>query len=143
MPTGFMADRYKGFRYLVEIDGIPRAAFGYCAGLSEAHAPVGYFISDDEVDLVDVAEVEHPTHLILAQGIAFDDTLYTWQRSCSEGYAERHDGAIMELDGRGRVRHTYHFEGARPSYYQGVQVIGASERHIDTFEMVYDNLTLN
>lgn len=141
MPSGLMSDRYKGFRYLVEIDGIPRAAFGYCVGLSEAHHPVEFFISDDEVDLADVADTEHNTHIVLAQGVAFDDAVYAWQRSASEGRTERHDGRIVELDLRGQVRHTYMIEGARPAYYQGVAVAGGSDRHIDTLEIECDNVT--
>lgn len=144
MPTGTMADRYRGFRYLVEIEGIPRGAFGYCAGLAAAHHPVGYFISDDEIDLVDVAEVDHPTRVTLAQGVAFDDSIYHWQRGSTEGHPEVHEGNILELDGRGHVRHTYHFSGARPSFYQGVLAAGSgADRHIDTLELTYDVLTLD
>lgn len=144
MPTGTTADRYGGFKYLVEIEGVPRGAFGYCAGLAAAHKPVEYFISDDEIDLVDVAEVEHPTRLTLAQGVAFDDALFHWQQTMSEGQSEIHDGSIVELDGHGHVCHTYHFSGARPSFYQGVLAAGSSaDRHIDTLEITYDVLTLN
>jgi hypothetical protein len=141
MPTANPADRYRGFRYLIELDGVPRAAFGFCAGLGEAHAPVEYFISDDEIDLVDVAQLEHDAHLTLAQGIAFDDALLAWQRAAAEGQPELHDGAIIEFDGRGHARHVYHFSGARPLFYQGLQNVGSSERHIDTLEIVYDQLT--
>lgn len=137
------ANHVKGFRYLIEIEGVPRAAFGYCWGLGQAHAPVEYFIGDDEVDLVDVANVEHPASLTLAQGVAFDDAMYVWQRSCAEGQPECHDGAIIELDGRGRTRHIYHFSGARPSFYQGVRAMGSGDRYIDTLEIVLDNLTNN
>jgi hypothetical protein len=139
-----LSDRFRGFRYLVEIEGVPRAAFGYCAGLGEAHAPVAYYIGDDEVDLLDVAQVEHPSCLILAQGIAFDDALDAWRRSANEGQPEAHDGAIVEYDGRGYARRTFHFRGAFPSFYQGVRSVGSgAERHIDTLELVYDDLTSN
>lgn len=141
---GNLADRYRGFRFLVEIDGVPRAAFGYCAGLAAAHAPVEYFISDDEVDLLDVAEQEQGACLTLAQGIAFDDAVYAWQRGAFDGRPERHDGTIIEFDGRGHTRHTYHFSGARPAFYQGVRAVGGEAvGHIDTLELVYDNLTRN
>lgn len=144
MPTGTIADRIGGFKYLVEIEGVPRGAFGYCMGLAAAHTPVEYYIGDDEIDLVDVAEADHPSRLTLAQGIAFDDALYHWQHDLAEGNAEPHDGTIVEIDGRGRVRHTYHFSGALPSFYQGVLAVGASpDRHIDTLEITFDNLTLN
>lgn len=144
MAKGQPANSARGFRYLVELDGVPRAAFGYCMGLAQAHHAVEYFIGDDEVDLFDVANVDQPVRLVLAQGIAFDDALYAWQRAAAEGRPEDHDGAIIELDGRGHTRRTYQFSGARPTFYQGVLVAGAgAERHIDTLELVFDNLTLN
>ncbi|NTU82006.1 MAG: phage tail protein [Chloroflexales bacterium] len=146
MPTGFMADRYKGFKYLVEIDGVTRAAFGYCAGLSDAMRPIEFFIGDDEIDLRDVADPEHdhPVHIVLAEGIAFDDALYAWQRTAAEGHAERHDGEIVELDSRGHVRASYHFRGGWPCFYQGARGVGAGPAlHIDTLELVYDDLSRN
>lgn len=144
MAKGHQTDRFRGFRYLVEIDGIPRAAFGYCSGLGRAHAPVEYYIGDDEVDLLDVANVDDTASLILAQGIAFDDALDAWRRSAVEGRLERHDGTIIEYDGRGHTRHTYRFNGAWPAFFQGVRAVGAdTERHIDTLEIAYDNLTRN
>lgn len=144
MAKGNQTDRFRGFRYLVEIDGVPRAAFGYCAGLNQAHAPVEYFIGDDEVDLLDVANVDHPARLTLAQGVAFDDALDAWRRAASEGRPECHDGVIVEYDGRGHACHIYHFNGAWPSFFQGVRALGTgAERHIDTMELVYDNLTRN
>lgn len=144
MAKGHHNDRLRGFRYLVELDGIPRAAFGYCAGLGQAHAPVEYYVGDDEIDLLDVTCDEDPSYLILAQGIAFDDALEAWRRSAAEGRPERHDGAIVEYDGRGQARHTYRFCGAWPSFFQGVRAVGAdAERHIDTLELAFDNLTCN
>lgn len=144
MPREHLADRFRGFRYLMEIDGVPRAAFGYCMGLGEAHAPVEYFIGDDEIDLADVAEPAPKTHLILAQGIAFDDALEAWRRTSAAGEPERHDGTIVEYDGRGHACHSYHFSGAWPLYFQGVFAKGAgAERHIDTLELAYDSLTRN
>lgn len=144
MPTGNLTDRFRGFRYLVELEGVPRAAFGYCLGLDEARAPVEYFIGDDEIDLVDVANLEHPAHLVFAQGVAFDDALLAWQRTAAEGRPECHDGAVIEYDGRGRPGRVYHFCGARPEFYQGVRAVGTgTERHIDTLELAYDYLTRN
>lgn len=143
MATVHQGDRLRGFRYVVEIEGVPCAGFGYCAGLADAHAPVGYFIGDDEVDLLDLAMVEHPSYLILAQGVAFDNALDAWQRSRAEGQVERHDGAIVEYDGRGRVRHTYHFHGASPSYFQRSRAAGGVDRQVETLEIVYDSLTRN
>ena len=144
MATGLIGNHYKGFKYLVELDGVARAAFGYCAGLGHALRPIEFFISDDEVDLRDVAEPEQvqPSHLVLAQGISFDDVLYAWQHTAAEGHAERHDGTIVELDDWGHIRTSYRFRGGWPCFYQGARGVGASPGlHIETFEIVYDELS--
>jgi hypothetical protein len=141
MARDYLAERAHGLRYLVELDGIPRAAFGYCSGLEEAGRPVEYFIGDDEIDLRDVADEGHISSLVLAQGVAFDDMLAAWQRSVVEGHAEPHDGAIIEFDGRGRARRSYHFSGAHPAFFQVLNAVGSgSERHIDTLEIACDHL---
>lgn len=141
MARDYLAERARGFRYLMELDGVPRAAFGYCAGLEEAGRPIEYFISDDEIDLRDIAHDGHAASLVLAQGVAFDDTLSAWQRASAAGRGERHNGAIIEFDGRGHACRSYHFSGATPGFFQVVHVAGAgSERHIDTLEIEYENL---
>jgi T4-like virus tail tube protein gp19 len=141
MARDYLAERARGFRYLVELDGVPRAAFGYCAGLEEAGRPVEYYIGDDEIDLRDVAHEGHSTSLLLAQGVAFDDTLEAWQRAVAEGSPEKHEGAIIEFDGRGHACRSYHFSGAKPAFFQTVYALGSrNDRHIDTLEIAYDNL---
>ncbi|MFV9506817.1 MAG: phage tail protein [Oscillochloridaceae bacterium umkhey_bin13] len=145
MATHELFERYKGFRYLLELEGVPRAAFGACAGLAEAHRPVEFYISDDEpVDLIEILETEHPVHLILAEGVAFDQAVYAWQRSASEGEPASQDGSIVEMDGFGHPCRIYRFRGARPVFYQGVLAVGAhAEYHIATLELSYDVLTKN
>jgi hypothetical protein len=141
MARDSVAERTHGFRYLVELDGVPRAAFGYCAGLEEAACPVEYFIGDDEIDLHDVAHANHAASLLLAQGIAFDDTLAAWQRAVAAGSPEAHDGAIIEFDGRGHARRSFHFSRATPAFFQTVRIFGASGgHHIDTLELSYEEL---
>lgn len=142
MARDYLAERARGFRYLVELDGVPRAAFGYCAGLEEAGRPVTYYIGDDEIDLRDVAHEGYPASLLLAQGVAFDDMLEAWQRAVAEGNPEQHEGAIIELDGHGHPCGSYHFSGARPAFFQTVNAVGSrNDRHIDTLEIAYENLS--
>jgi phage tail-like protein len=136
-----MADRYKGFRYVVEVDGVPRAAFGYCAGLHDVLQPVEYYIGDDVIDLRDVSDPTHHAFLIFAQGVAFDDELPQWRRVTEAGIADLHDGRIIEFDIQGRKVGTYKFTAAWPSFFQAVRELGAHEdRHIDTLELVCEGL---
>lgn len=141
MATGLLTDRYGSFRYLVEIDGVTRAAFGYCAGLEGGGRHVDYFIGDDEIDLREVANPAYEPHIVLAQGFAFDDTLPEWRHTCEIGHTERHDGAIVQIDSFGRVRGRWQFHGAWPTAYEAAMASGAGGRpYIDTFEIAYDGL---
>jgi phage tail-like protein len=141
MTTRTMADRYRGFRYVVEVDGVPRAAFGYCAGLHDVLQPVEYFIGDDVIDLRDVSDPQHHAFLIFAQGVAFDDALPQWRHASEAGVAELHDGRIIEYDAQGRKVAAYTFTAAWPAFYQAIRALGSNaDRHIDTFELVCEGL---
>jgi phage tail-like protein len=137
-----MSDRYGSFRYLVEIDGVTRAAFGYCAGLDGGPRHVDFYISDDEIDLRTVADPEVEGHIVLAQGFAFDDTLPAWENTCEQGRPERHDGTIVEIDALGHVRGRWQFRGAWPVTYEVAGSVGEGGRTtINTIELAYDELS--
>lgn len=141
MTTRTMDDRYRGFRYVVEVDGVPRAAFGYCAGLHDVLQPVEYYVGDDEIDLRDVADPEHHAFLIFAQGVAFDDALTNWHHVAEMGDPELHNGRILEYDILGRKVAAYAFTAAWPAFFESVRAMGAlPNRHIDTFELVCEDL---
>lgn len=141
MMNELLTDRYGSFRYLVEIDGVTRGAFGYCAGLEGGPRHVDYFIGDDEIDLRDVAAPGHEPHIVLAQGFAFDETLPAWQHTNELGHAERHDGAIIAIDSTGHVRGRWHFVGAWPVGYAVAGTIGdGGKQVIDTLEIAYEKL---
>lgn len=141
MATGLLTDRYGSFRYIVEIDGVTRAAFGYCAGLEGGNRTVDYFIGDDEIDLRQVANPAYEPHIVLAQGFAFDDTLPEWQHTCELGHPERHDGTIIQIDNFGRVRGRWRFHGAWPITYEAAVAAGdEGKAFIDTFEIAYEGL---
>lgn len=141
MLTGLLTDRYGSFRYLVEIDGVARAAFGYCAGLDGDGRQVGYYVGDDELDLRELAEPGREARIVLAQGFAFDDTLPEWEHTREEGHPARHDGAIVALDSLGRVRGRWRFRGAWPLTYEVAAAAGGGQPIIDTFEIGYEGLT--
>lgn len=142
MSTRTMNDRYRGFRYVVEVDGVPRAAFGYCAGLHDVLQPVEYYIGDDEIDLRDLADPEHHAFLIFAQGVTFDDALPHWREVAEAGHPELHNGRIFEYDTRGRRVAAYTFTAAWPAFFQSVRALGSQPgRQIDTFELVCEDLS--
>jgi phage tail-like protein len=140
MDTGHVADHYGSFRYLVAIDGVPRAAFGYCAGLQGDH-PVEFFIGDDGIDLHEVADASYEPHVVLAQGFAFDDTLHSWEDRCAHGRGERHDGEIVQIDTFGRERGRWHIRGAWPVTLQEAGAVGGARPFIDTLEIAYERIS--
>ncbi|GAB4443473.1 MAG: hypothetical protein OHK0015_43540 [Chloroflexi bacterium OHK40] len=141
MATSDIAERYGSFRYLIELDGVTRGAFGSCTGLAEAHRQFEYFIGDDEVDLREVSDPGGEPQIVLGQGVAFDDTIPEWQFAAAHGHAERHDGAILELDGLGRVRARWHFRGAWPVRMEGDEAPGGgAEPRIQTLAIVCEGV---
>ncbi len=140
MNSNYLTDRFGSFRYLMEIDGVPRAAFGYCSGLRGV-STVDYFIGDDDLDLLEVADPAYETHIVLAQGFAFDDTLKNWEHRCAEGRGERHDGAIVQIDSFGRERGRWRVRGAWPVILEQIEEQnGGKLPAIETLELAYEGL---
>ena len=50
MATGDRNDPYAGFNFLVEIDGITRAAFSECSGLSTDTDPIEYREGSEDIN---------------------------------------------------------------------------------------------
>ncbi len=138
-----MPNRFAGFRYIVEIDGGPRAAFGRCTGLHDGHQPVNYYIGDDEIDLRDVADPAHHATLTFIQGVMLEGNISAWQPSGVPAHSELRSGHITEYDHLGRAIAHYHFNAEWPTFFQEIKVVGGSDRQIDSLELDCEELDVD
>lgn len=109
-----MSDPLRGFRFLVEIDGIASAGFARVKGLSrevkvETYREGG--VNDYEHKLL--TQVTYP-NLVLERGLALD-SLWRWALAASRGDVERRTVSVRLFDAAGADSGwTWHLDDALP-----------------------------
>jgi phage tail-like protein len=139
MPT--RTDPYRGFNFLVEIDGITQAGFQECSGL------------DATTDVVDYREGGDPNHarkltglnkfspVTLKRGITDSDELWKWRQTVLDGKTVRKNGSIILLNEAGAEKLRWNFSDAWPSKWTGPSLNStATAVAVETLELTHEEL---
>jgi phage tail-like protein len=137
MRNILLPSNLREYRFVVEVDGVPCAAFHECVGLHGYEDPIEFYIGDDEISLLDLAEPGHDMVICLSDGVTLDQSLIEWEGMTASGHPVRHDGSIVELDRFGHVKGRWRFSGAWPSRWEVARADGDSNQ-IATLEIVYE-----
>jgi len=112
-------DPYKGYRFLVEIDGIQQAAFAECSGLGSEIEVVEYREGGEESPVRKVpGRVRYPD-IVLKWGTTSSRELYDWHLQTIRGTLERKNGSVVLLDDKGQEKVRWNFTDAWPSKWEG------------------------
>jgi phage tail-like protein len=114
-----MADPYKNFRFLVEIDGIVQAGFSDVSGFGSTVEVIEYREGGDAANVRKLpGKVSYPD-LTLKWGITDSRELYDWHRAAVNGTIQRKNGSIILLDDAAQEKVRWNFFGAWPSKWDG------------------------
>ena len=116
--TAERVEPFTSFNFLVEIDGLTRAAFHECTGFNSS------------VDLIEHREGGAITpmklpglakygNITLRRGVTDDRELYDWHLAALTGDVQRRSGSIVVLDRRGEERARWNFFDAWPQRWEG------------------------
>jgi phage tail-like protein len=141
MPTGSRIDPFRGFNFLVEIDGITQAGFQEVGGL------------DASTDAVDYREGNYPNHvaklsglnkyspITLKRGITTEKELWDWRQGVMDGKTERKNGSIVLLDEAGAEKIRWNFTNGWPTKWTGPSFNSTSTAvAIETLEITHEEL---
>lgn len=141
MATGTRTDPYRGFNFLVEIDGITQAGFQEVSGL------------DANTDAVDYREGTDPNHvrkltglntfspITLKRGITDSDELWKWRQTVIDGKTQRRNGSIVLRDETGKDKLRWNFSEAWPSKWTGPSFNSTSTAvAIETLEITHEEV---
>jgi phage tail-like protein len=140
MPTDERLDPFTSFNFLVQIDGVTRAAFHECSGFNSS------------IDLIEHREGGAPTPLklpgmtrfgnvTLRRGVTEARELYEWHRAAVRGEVERRSGSIVVLDRRGEEKARWNFFNAWPQRWEGPALNSeATEIAVETLELAVEGL---
>jgi len=112
-------DPYRGFNFLVEIDGITQAGFQECSGLDSDTAVVEYREGADPSHTRKLSGLNSFSAITLKRGVTDSDELWRWRLTAVEGRTERRNGSIVLLDERGTEKIRWNFTNAWPSKWSG------------------------
>ena len=119
MATGKRVDPYRGFNFLVEIDGITQAGFQEVGGLDASTDPVDYREGDYPNHVHKLSGLNKYSAITLKRGITDSDELWKWRATVIDGKTERKNGSIILRDEAGQEKLRWNFSNAWPSKWTG------------------------
>lgn len=119
MSIGQIPDPYGAYNFLVEIDGITRAAFQECSGFDSTVDIIEHREGGQNTTTRKLPGMTKYSNIQLKWGLTDDRELYDWHRRIVLGAIERKNGSIVLLDRRGEEVARWNFVRAWPSKWDG------------------------
>lgn len=119
MPTGVITDPFGNYNFLVEIDGITRAAFQEASGFDSTIDIIEHREGGENTTVRKLPGMTKYSNISLKRGITDDRELYDWHRQIVQGDMVRKNGSIVLLDRRGEEVARWNFVRAWPSKWDG------------------------
>ena len=143
MPASQRVDPYKAFKFLVEIDGIARAAFSEVGGLETETVVIEYRAGGEPTTVRKLPGLTKYANIVLRRGITQDRDLWNWRQTVIQGNVDRRNGSIVLLadDGTEVLRWNF-FHGWIAKWEGPVLNAKANEVAIETIEIAHEGLEL-
>lgn len=141
MATGQRVDPYRGYNFLVEIDGITQAGFQEVGSLDSSTDPIEYREGTDPMHARKLPGLNKFAAITLKRGITDSDELWKWRATVVAGNAQRRNGSIILRDDRGEEKIRWNFFNGWPSKWTG-PALNASGNSvaIETLEISHEEL---
>jgi phage tail-like protein len=141
MPTGTRVDPYRGYNFLVEIDGITQAGFQEVTGLDASTAAVDYREGIDPPHSRKLTGMNTYGAISLKRGITDSDELWKWRQTVIDGKAQRKNGSIVLRDATGVEKIRWNFSEAWPSKWSGPSFNASTASvAVETLELTHEEL---
>jgi len=137
----FRTDPFRGFNFLVEIDGITQAGFQEVGGLDASTDPVDYREGTDPNHVRKLTGLNKFSPITLKRGITTSDELWRWRKTVIDGNPERKNGSIVLLDETGAEMLRWNFANAWPSKWTGPAFNATSTAvAVETLEITHEEV---
>jgi phage tail-like protein len=141
MANGSISDPFPNFNFLVELDGITRAAFHDCSGFESSVEVIEYSEGGSLSSMKLPGRVKY-ANIMLKRGMTADLELYNWHLSVVQGQTVRKNGSIMLMDRTGgNLLARWDFTQAWPTKCSGPD-LNAEDNKVafDNYEIVCTTL---
>lgn len=143
MATGQRVDPYGNYNFLVEIQGITRAAFQEASGFDSSIDVVEHREGGENTTLRKLPAMTKYSNITLKWGTTDDRDLYDWHRQWVTGdpAAKRQNGSIVLLDRQGQEKVRWNFFNAWPAKWTGPSFNAeGNDVSIETLELAHEGL---
>lgn len=117
MATAEIKDPYVNFNFLVEIDGITRAAFHEASGFESTIDVIEHREGGQNTTTYKVPGLTKHGNITLKWGLTDDTSLDDWHQQTIDGDIARKNGAIVVLNRKGEEVARWSFLRAWPTKY--------------------------
>lgn len=143
MATGDRVDPYMQYNFLVEIDGVVRAAFTEVGGLTQEQEIVEYREGSDAPYMKKIPGLQKYTPLSLKRGWTQDEDFWLWRKTTLDGQTERRAGSVVLLDeGRNAVLRWNFTEGWISKWEGPTLNSTTNEAAIENVEICYEQMVM-
>lgn len=143
MATGQRIDPHGNYNFLVEIQGITRAAFQEASGFDSSIDVVEHREGGENTTLRKLPAMTKYSNISLKWGTTDDRELYDWHRQWVTGdpAAQRQNGSIVLLDRQGQEKVRWNFFNAWPAKWTGPSFNAeGNDVSIETLELAHEGL---
>jgi phage tail-like protein len=141
MGTAVRVDPYVNFNFLVEIDGIARAAFHEVSGFDSTVDVIEHREGGDNTTPRKLPGMTKHGNIVLKWGMTDDAQLYQWHRDVVRGAVQRRNGSIVLLDRRGQEVARWNFFAAWPAKWDGPDFNAeGNDVAIETLELAHEGV---
>lgn len=134
---------YRGFQFLVEIDGVSNAKFQEVGGVDATTDVIEYREGGDALGTRKLPGQTKHSNLSLKRGYTDDSQLYTWFEDVMTGRTEkiRKNISIVQLDMNGQEKFRWNLFQAFPVKYTAPAFNAkTNDLAIETLEIAYERL---
>ena len=143
MATGDRLDPYAQYNFLVEIDGVARAAFTEVSGLEASQEVIDYREGSDDAVVRKLPGLKTFANLALKRGITKDADFWKWRKTTLDGATERRSGSIILLDEAREEALRFNFREGWICKWDGPQLNSTTnEAAIESVEICHEGLEL-
>ena len=141
MGIGQIPDPNMNFNFLVEIDGITRAAFQQCSGFDSTIDVIEHREGGENTTVRKLPGLTKYSNISLKWGMTDDRQLYDWHRQAVKGDIVRKNGSIVLLNRKGDEVARWNFFRAWPSKYDAPDLNAeGNDVAIETLELAHEGL---
>jgi phage tail-like protein len=141
VATGARNDPYGGYNFLVEIDGITRAAFRECSGLDTSQDASEYREGADPLTVRKLPGLIKYSNVTLKRGITDDAELWEWRKTVMAGQVERKNMSIILMNDAREEKLRWNLINCWPTKWEGPSFNAtSSDVAVETLEIAHEGL---